>query len=46
MDAYGQIMDLCSSQFSFSVEVLEVRNLALYDAIRDSLLTLTGHPSS
>jgi hypothetical protein len=46
MDAYGQIMDLCSSQFSFSVEVLEVRNLALYDAIRDSLLTLTGRPSS
>ena len=46
LDAYGQTVDLCSSQFSFSVEVLEVRNLALYDAIRDSLLTLTGHPSS
>jgi len=46
VDAYGQVMDLCSSQFSFSVEVLEVRNLALYDAIRDSLLTLTGHAAS
>jgi hypothetical protein len=46
VDAYGQKMDLCSSQFSFSVEVLEVRNLALYDAIRDSLLTLTGHAAS
>lgn len=46
LDAYGHTVDLCSSQFSFSVEVLEVRNLALYDAIRDSLLTLTGHTSS
>jgi hypothetical protein len=46
VDAYGQAVDMCSTQFSFSLEVLEVRNLALYDAIRDSLLTLTGHPSS
>jgi hypothetical protein len=46
VDAYGQAVDMCSTQFSFSLEVLEVRNLALYDAIRDSLLTLTGQPSS
>lgn len=42
LDAYGQVMDLCMSQLSFSLEILEVRNLAVYDAIRDSLLTLTA----
>lgn len=37
LDMYGNIMDICSSQFSFSLEVLEVRNLSLYNTIRDSL---------
>jgi hypothetical protein len=37
LDPYGELMDLCSSQFSFSVEVLEVKNPALYNMIRDSL---------
>ncbi len=37
MDAYGELMDMCSAQFSFSVEVLEVKNLSLYNTIRDSL---------
>lgn len=37
LDAYGNVMDLCSSQFSFSLELLEVRNASLYMAIRDSL---------
>lgn len=41
LDAYGEEIGLCTNQFSFSVEVLEVRNLAVYDAIRDSLLSLT-----
>jgi hypothetical protein len=37
LDAYGDIMDLCSSQISFSLEVLEVKNLTLYNTIRDSI---------
>jgi hypothetical protein len=37
LDAYGNVIDLCSSQISFSIEVLEVRNLSLYNSIRDSI---------
>lgn len=37
LDAYGNLMDLCGSQFSFSLEVLEVKNLSLYNTIRDSI---------
>jgi hypothetical protein len=37
LDPYGELMDMCSSQFSFSVEVLEVKNPALYNMIRDSM---------
>jgi hypothetical protein len=37
LDAYGDPIDLCSSQFSFSIEVLEVKNMTLYNTIRDSL---------
>jgi len=37
LDAYGDVMDLCSSQISFSLEVLEVKNLNLYNTIRDSI---------
>lgn len=40
LDAYGAPLDLCSSQVSFSIEVLEVRNLSLYNVIRDSLAVL------
>jgi hypothetical protein len=36
LDAYGEEVDMNSSQFSFSMEVLEVRNLNLYNTIRDS----------
>lgn len=37
LDAYGEVVDLCSAQFSFSMEVIEVKNLSLYNTIRDSL---------
>ena len=37
LDAYGDRMDLCAAQLSFSLEVLEVRNLSLYNTIRDSI---------
>lgn len=42
LDPYGEIMDLCSAQISFSIEVLEVRNASLYNTIRDSM-GLTYH---
>jgi hypothetical protein len=37
LDAYGNLIDMCSAQYSFSMEVLEVRNSSLYDTIRDSI---------
>lgn len=39
LDVYGQVIDMCSMQFSFSLEVLEVRNPALYNAVRDQIVT-------
>ena len=40
LDPYGAHIDMQSSQFSFSMEVLEVRNLSLYNTIRDAFATL------
>ena len=37
LDIYGDTIDLCSTQFSLSIEVLEVKNLSLYNTVRDSL---------
>jgi hypothetical protein len=37
LDPYGEVVDMCSSQFSFSLEVLEIRNPLVYNAVRDSL---------
>jgi hypothetical protein len=36
-DPYGTLVELGAAQFSFSMEVLEVKNSSLYDTIRDSL---------
>jgi hypothetical protein len=36
VDPYGQLLDMKSAQFSFSLEVLEVRNLSLYNMLRDA----------
>lgn len=36
LDAYGEIIDMESCQFSFSMEVLEVKNLNLYNTLRDA----------
>ena len=38
LDPYGEPMDLCTAQWSFSLEVLEVRNPLLFNALRDSLV--------
>jgi hypothetical protein len=37
LDPYGDPVDMCSAQFSFSLEVLEIRNPLVYNAVRDSL---------
>ena len=37
LDPYGNVMDLCSAQWSFSIEVLEVKSSSLYNVIRDSI---------
>lgn len=37
LDPYGEVVDMCSAQFSFSLEVLEIRNPLVYNAVRDSL---------
>jgi hypothetical protein len=37
LDPYGNPVDMCSAQFSFSLEVLEIRNPLVYNAVRDSL---------
>lgn len=39
VDPYGQHLQMDSSQISFSLEVLEVRNLSLYNMIRDTFAT-------
>jgi len=36
LDPYGDRIEMQSSQFSFSLEVLEVRNISLYNTIRDA----------
>lgn len=37
LDAYGDELDMGSSQWSFSLEVLEIENTTLYNTIRDSV---------
>lgn len=39
LDPYGEHVHMGSSQFSFSLEVLEVRNTSLYNTIRDAFAT-------
>jgi hypothetical protein len=36
LDPYGNLIQMGSSQISFSLEVLEVKNLSLYNTLRDS----------
>jgi hypothetical protein len=38
VDPYGRPVDMCSSNISFSLEVLEVKNRTLYDTVRDSIM--------
>jgi hypothetical protein len=38
VDPYGRLVDMCSANISFSLEVLEVKNRTLYDRVRDSIM--------
>ena len=38
LDPYGEPLNFCSGQFSFSLEVLEIRNPTLLDTVRDSIM--------
>ena len=38
LDAYGQVVDLCSGEFSAALEVLEIKNSTLFDTMRDSIM--------
>lgn len=38
LDPYGEPVNFCSGQFSFSLEVLEIRNPTLFDTVRDSIM--------
>jgi hypothetical protein len=37
LDAYGEVVDLCTTEFSFALEVLEIQSSALFDSVRDSI---------
>lgn len=37
LDAYGEVVDLSRTNFSFSLEILEVMNVNLFNAFRNSL---------
>lgn len=39
LDSYGDELDLGSNNFSFSLEVMEIKNVRLYETIRNSLNT-------
>jgi hypothetical protein len=38
LDSFGDVVDMCSSQISFSLEVTEVLNPSMFDAVRDSMM--------
>jgi hypothetical protein len=38
LDPYGEVIDMCSAQFSFSMEVLEIQNQSLFDTVRESMM--------
>ena len=37
LDAYGSVVDLCTAEFSFALEILEIQSSALFDSVRDSI---------
>jgi len=42
LDAYGELADLGNTNYSFSIEVMEIKNLSLYNTVRDSLAIRYG----
>jgi hypothetical protein len=37
LDPYGELLDLGCNNYSFSIEILEIKNPSLYNAVRNSL---------
>jgi len=40
LDAYGDVLDIGCNNFSFSIEILEIKNASLYQTVRNSLQTI------
>jgi hypothetical protein len=38
LDAYGSPVNLCTAEFSFALEVLEIQSTTLFDTMRDSIM--------
>ncbi len=38
LDAYGEVVDLCTAEFSVALEVLEIQNVTLFDSMRNSIM--------
>jgi len=37
LDPYGQLVNMVGTNYSFSIEILEIKNINLYNVLRDSL---------
>jgi hypothetical protein len=38
LDAYGELVDLCTAEFSIALEILEIQNMTLFDSMRNSIM--------
>lgn len=38
LDAYGEVVDLCTAEFSMALEILEIQNMTLFDSMRNSIM--------
>jgi hypothetical protein len=38
LDAYGEVVDLCTAEFSVALEILEIQSTTLFESVRDSLM--------
>lgn len=38
LDAYGEVVDLCTAEFSVALEVLEIQNMTLFESMRNSIM--------
>jgi hypothetical protein len=38
LDAYGEVVDMCTSEFSIALEILEIQNMTLFESMRNSIM--------